>query len=81
MQVDYQLSPTTSPTVNLILSSRICFILGTLICLPDLIFPALHITPSRTALLVSRENSIYKKPSSIALLHPVPNQVVLDLDL
>lgn len=80
------LLPATSPIWNLILSlplsSRICFILGTLICLPDLIFPALHITPSRTTLLVSRENSIYKKkPSSIVLLHPIPNQVVLDLDL
>lgn len=64
------------------LSSRICFILGTLICLPDLIFPALRITPSGTALHVSRENSIYqKKPPSIVLLHPIPNQVVLDLDL
>lgn len=54
------LLPATSPTWNMIpslpYSSRICFILGTLICLLDLVFPTLHITPSRTTLLVSREN-------------------------
>lgn len=78
------LLPATCPIRNSILSlplsSRICFILGSLIRLPDLILPALHITPSRTALLVSRENST-KKATNTVLLHSVPNQVVLDIDL
>lgn len=54
------LLPATSLTWNLIpslpFSCRICFILGSSICLLDLVFPTLCITPPRTTLLVSREN-------------------------